>query len=111
MDVIENRDSKQQPTLSAFIEINQKLLSVIGIFTAITIFSLNLKLSKFGYGLSFIFLTLTVLLWLEIIQKFPKNGSSRLSLFETILSFGIFGLIIYWIIEYIAFWEFLLPFV
>jgi len=96
-------------SLSGFIEENHKLLSTIGIFTALTVFSFNLKLSLFGYGLSFLFLAMTVLLWLELISKFPPKGSGILGWFESILGIAVLGLIAYWFVDYGPVWNIIMP--
>jgi len=105
---------KQKPeiiTLATFVEENQKLLTVIGVFTAITLFAVNIKLLYVATFLSFLFMLLTLLLWWELIGKFPKNGSASLSWFESILGICILGLIFYWIVEYREVWQVILPFV
>jgi len=90
-------DKDKSPTLFDFIEENQRLITVLGVFTALTVFSSNLPLKPFGYVLSFMFMSLTVLLWLELWQKFPtKSGSWRLTVFENVLPFTVLAVIAYW---------------
>jgi len=97
-----NKDiSPDELTLGQFVEDNHKILSVLGIFTALSVFSSNLALKPLGGFLSLLFLTLTVLIWLEVWQRFPsKSGSARLSWFENILSVTIFLVIFYWLLEF-----------
>jgi len=106
--------SSSQPkknTLSEFIDINHKLISVLGVFTALTVFSYNLALKPIGYALSFVFLTLTVIVWLELWAKFPKRPSSwRLTTFENILSYSTIGVIAYWLLAYREIWRIVLFF-
>ncbi|MBK7377916.1 MAG: hypothetical protein IPJ03_02750 [Ignavibacteriales bacterium] len=92
--------------LDNFIESNQKLISVLGIFTALTVFTANLQFKAFGYALSFIFMSITLIIWIEVLEKFPKgNAHWRLKIFETLLSFSFFGLILYWLLSYREIWH------
>jgi membrane-associated HD superfamily phosphohydrolase len=105
----DNKDNTQNQTsqesqpeklsLSSFIEKNYKLLSVLGIFTALTVFSSNLSFKWISSTLSFLFLTITVLIWLEIWAKFPKSGAARLIWFENLLSFSVMVVGLYWLLE------------
>jgi len=105
--------SKKVPTMTLkyFIDENHKLLSSIGIFIAITVFSMNLDADYFSIGLSFLFLLLTVLLWIELLRQFPQKGSNLLSWFEVFLGITLLVLIFYWIIEYYQVWFIFLPFI
>ncbi len=97
-------------SLATFVEENQKLLTVIGVFTAVTLFATNIKILYMATILSFLFLLLTLLLWIELINKFPKTGSAILGWFEAILGICILGLIFYWLVEYREIWQVVLPF-
>lgn len=92
-------------SLTIFIEENHKLLTVLGVFTALTVFSLSLSLKIIGYFLSFAFFTISLIIWFELWSKFPKNGSFKLSCLENILSLTIFVLIFYWLVEYRTIWH------
>jgi hypothetical protein len=107
-------DSEPTPkriTLTDFIESNHKLLTILGVFTALTVFSVNLTIKPLGYILAFIYFTMTILVWLEIWSKFPAGtGSWRLFWFENIISFLMLFIIAYWLIEYRSIWKyFLMP--
>ncbi len=97
-----NKDiSPNESTLGQFIEDNHKVLSMLGIFTGLSVFSSNLVLKPLGGFLSFLFLTLTLLIWLEVWQRFPsKSGSARLSLFENVLAVTILLVFFYWLVEF-----------
>ncbi|SMD44803.1 hypothetical protein SAMN00777080_3437 [Aquiflexum balticum DSM 16537] len=98
--------------LASFIDENSKLISVLGVFTALTVFSFNLQIKFVGNLLSFVFLTLVILVWVEIWSRFPKKSSSwRLNLFENILSYSILLIVFYWIIFYRDIWEAILVYV
>lgn len=98
--------TKNQNTLTNFIEQNQKIISVLGVFTALTVFTANLSFRAFGYALSFIFLSLTLLLWIEVLEKFPKGEANwRLKIFEILLSYTFLGIILYWLLSYREIWH------
>ena len=93
-------------SLSKFVDDNEKLINVLGIFTAITMFVSELRLQAFGYALSFMFMTLTVILWLELWGKFPSEaGDWKITWFENILSVTVLALLIYWVIDFRDIWH------
>jgi hypothetical protein len=98
-----------QVTLAEFVEENQKLITVLGVFTALTIFSSNLSLKPFAHALSFMFMTLSVLLWLELWGKYPSSpGNWTLTWFENILFLTVLAFIAYWLIAFRDIWDKLL---
>lgn len=85
--------------LGAFLEENQRLITLLGVFSALTLFAGTVRPVEFGRFLSSIFLTLVVLIWLELWSRFPsKAGGWRLSLFESILSLAVLAMVGYWIV-------------
>jgi hypothetical protein len=106
---MENQDDKsklKENSLSDFIETNHKLLTILGVFTALTVFSFNLPIKQYGYGLSFILFALTLLVWLEVWSKFPSGpGSFKLIWFENLLSFLILGIFLYWLLDFRGIWK------
>lgn len=99
--------SEQRPsTLAEFVEANHKLLSTVGIFAALTLFSSNLPFKGLGYLLAFVFLSATLLLWVELLVRFPsQRGNWRLVWFENLLSFGVAGLVAYWLVGFRPIWR------
>lgn len=102
---IDKNKKEKLISLSDFIENNHKLISSLGIFTALTAFSMNITNKYFKFGLSFLSLTLSVMLFIELIGQFPKKGASLLGWFETVLTFTFLGYVCYWIIDYYTFWK------
>jgi hypothetical protein len=95
-----------QVTLTEFVEQNHRLITVLGVFTALTMFSSNLPLKPFAYVLSFMFMTLTVLLWLELWGKYPSSpGNWTLTWFENILFLAVLAFIAYWLIAFRDIWD------
>lgn len=93
-------------TLYSFIEKNHKFITVIGVFIALTVFAANLTMKPMALILSFLFMTLTIILWLELLERFPsKGGGWRMYWFENILSFAALSLLAYWLLEFRAIWK------
>ena len=101
---------KEKHTLSTFIEDNYRLLSAVGLFTALTVFASNLEIRVVGAFLSFLLLSATVILWLELMEKFPAGipATGRLTWFETILSYAMLVVVFYWLLQFRGFWRSLL---
>ncbi|SRR5581483_313252 len=105
-ELIEKKNEEKQITLTDFVDENSKLISALGVFTALTVFSTNLTLKPYGYALSFAFMTLTVLLWLELWGKYPaRRGSWRLTWFENILFLTVLAVVFYWLLEFRTIWH------
>lgn len=101
----EKPDRDVDLTLAAFIEANHRLISSLGVFTALFVLTNSLELRPFGNLLSALFLALTISIWLELLTKFTsKSGTIRLIFFESILSFAVILLIGYWLIEISSIW-------
>jgi hypothetical protein len=97
----------QRVALHTFIEENHKLLAVLGVFTALTVFSAGLPLRALGTVLSFLFMAITVLLWFELLERFPaKTAGWRMNLFEILLTLTVLVLLLYWFVDYRAVWEY-----
>ncbi len=101
----QSRDGSPPTTLVAFVENNYRLLTALGVFTALTVYSGNLTLKPVGYVLSFFFLAAAVLLWLELWANFPRLGTARLFWFENILFFATMILVFYWLVEFRSIWR------
>lgn len=73
-------------TLADFIEANYRLISALGVFTALTIYarSLNSGLGDFLLG---VFTIQAILIWFEIYMKIPidTKAFSTISFFQTTL--------------------------
>lgn len=93
-------------TLNDFIESNHKLLSTLGIFTALSVFATNLPHKAFGHILSFVFMGITLLLWFELFGRFPAKGAARrLVLFEGLISICAFLVAVNWFVQFSWMWE------
>lgn len=92
-------DSEPEISLTEYIEINQKMLSVLGVFTTMTVFANNLPQKFVGDILSVFPLTVVVLIWSELWSSFPKRPSTKLVGFQTIriCMVGMLGL--YWLVK------------
>jgi small-conductance mechanosensitive channel len=85
-------------SLADFIEANHKLITVLGVFTAITAFSGSLPIQPFAQAISALFLTLTLLVWLELWGRFPSSVATwTMYWFESILGLAMLALVAYWV--------------
>ncbi len=98
---------KKEKQLGEFAEEHQKLLSVLGIFTALSAFSINLPIKLIGSGLAFIFLAISVLLWIEVLRRIPSDLDSSFSLilFQILITLGLLLLCAYWLLDFRVFWH------
>ena len=100
---VQNNEAR---TLGLFIEANHRLLTVLGVFTAMTLFALNLPVRAIGGFLGFLFMAITILVWLELWSRFPSGGGQwRFTLFENLLSVSIIVLFFYWFTDFRAIWS------
>lgn len=87
-------------TLREYINQNEKLLTVLGVFIALTVFFSGLEIKIFAAILSLTSLTCAVLIWLELWATFPsESGTGTLTWFENVLSIGTLALIVFWVYE------------
>jgi hypothetical protein len=111
MDTAKDKQSPKQEqsyeTLFEFVEQNQKLITVLGVFTALTVFANNIPFADFSSLLSFLFLTIALIVWIELFMraKVANNANWRLKVFENILSLSVFALIGYWLVGYVDTWR------
>jgi len=91
--------ASDEKTLAEFIKKNYPLLSSVGIFIALTVFTGSLKPSILGATLSLLFLTATVLTAVELIGwSLPLSMAFLLGIFERLLELSVFGLVFYWLL-------------
>jgi len=95
-----NKNQTEKVSLQDFIKERGDLISTLGIFAALTLFSHSFISGKLSEGISFLFLSGFILLFLELWSTFPKHrGATRLAFFEDVLVFTGFGIIAYWFIR------------
>jgi hypothetical protein len=91
-------------TLAEFIGANQKILSTLAIFVALSAFANNLPDKDVAKFLSFLLLTLALLIWAEIIANFRRASDQwRLYWFWEILTLAMFTFIYAWVKAYAGF--------
>lgn len=97
---------KPKPTLASAVEENHKLITVLGVFTALTVFAANLRLQPFGQVLSFLFMSLTILVWFELWGRFPnERGNWTLTWFENLLFITVLAVVLYWLVDFRELWH------
>ena len=85
-------------TLGEFIEENERLITVLGVFIALTIFSINLAANFIGQMLAFAFISMTVLVFFEIYWRLPDRRMHwTLILFRALMGTAFFFFIFYWL--------------
>lgn len=101
MEEKETEEAQEKESIESFLKSKDKLLAAFGIFLALTLFTKDIETSTLGKYLSFIFMTLTMLVWLELWSSFPsKNRSWLLIAFENLINIGTMMLFLYWMVEY-----------
>ena len=113
----QKKDStKQKTSLKDFVDQNSKLISILGVFSALTVFVQEIVKKPigelFGYVLSFLFLSLSIIILFELMSKAKvKSPSARLRFFKYILQLAIVGILFYWLLSYRTIWRVVMPFV
>jgi hypothetical protein len=93
-------------TLYDFIDTNHKLISSLGVFIALTLFSMSLRLSYLGNLLTILLLLLTILIWFELVWRLPWGDVSiTLGLFKYGIRFIFPLLLVYHLLEFRDFWH------
>lgn len=88
-------------SLKQLIEENHKLLTSLGVFIALTMFTSNLALKPLGTYLSSIFLGLSIIIWIEVVKAMsidlekPKDLTLVLAQLLVMPSVPLF--VIYWL--------------
>ncbi len=95
---MEMKTLPSKTSLTEFLEANHKLLSVLGVLIALTIFTSNVQPQFLGKMISLVLLTAAGLTWQELVGKFPHDGTMRLWFFQRLVGVGLLGLVIYWIL-------------
>lgn len=103
-----NKKSDKISTISSFLNDKDKLLTAFGIFLALTIFTKDVKITELviegteiGGLLSFVFFTITFLIWIELAESITEgNKTWKLIAFENLISIGTMLLAVFWLLEY-----------
>lgn len=99
--MMQNKDQhnvEEKITLRDFLIKEHTLISSLGVFIALTIFSASFLKGIVGDFLSLLFLLLSILIFFELWKQFPKTrGSTKLALFESYLSIGSILLFAFWL--------------
>ena len=104
-----NKKKKKLQTINSFLKKKDKLITALGVFIALTIFSesvkmpvVNVNFRSFDDVLSYCFFSCSILICLELWITFPKEKESKLTLkfFKYFISFGSLSLVIIYISTY-----------
>jgi hypothetical protein len=84
-----HKPKREEPELSslvAFIDKNQKLLTSLGIFTALTVFASNLQVKEVAPTLTIIFLLASTMLWIALWERVQLSLSDwLLTIFQLLI--------------------------
>lgn len=98
-DIMNKKEDNNKSPISDYIEKNYKILTVLGIFAAFSLFSQSLLIPALGIFLSFIFLTLFCILFLELLHEDIDNTTGIFYWFNVLISLALFLLIINWFLQ------------
>jgi len=101
MEIEQKKESP--PTLTEFIEKNQKLISTAAILATISLLANRLPVEQYGpFGkiLSFGLFALVLIICFEIHENFPWTEKGSLDWFRRIYDVVIFGFVIVWVMTF-----------
>lgn len=88
-------------TLTEFIDEYHKLILILGVFIALTVFSFNIDIKLFSSILSFLSFSCVVILGIEIHSKLKGDiEPSTLYWFREVINILLIIFIIYWIVKW-----------
>ena len=103
-------ESKKPQNIADFLKEYHYLLTTLGVFTALAVFSGNLPYKWLSSILSFIFFGAMILVWFELRKKFSKTPSLTFGLFQYLFKWGFWALVLYWLIAFRFIWNLALMF-
>ena len=94
----EEKKDVQQPTLTEFIENNQKMISTAGVLAALSVLANKLLANQLGGKfLSFLLLLLVLIICFEIFETSPWTEKGRLHWFLEVSGMAVLVFIIVWV--------------
>jgi len=90
--------TSREATLGEFIDENHRVLSSVGIFAALTVFTNSIEPRGLSALVSLFFLAATMLTSWELLRRFPSNRTFLLNSFHYILELGIYGIAVSWLL-------------
>jgi FtsH-binding integral membrane protein len=89
-------------TIREFVEENDKLLAVLGIFLGVAAFTVNAQIRLVGQIVAFLFILAALLIWSELFFRFKRSKPPhrRLVFFYIILTLAFLTTILYWMLEF-----------
>jgi len=101
---------ERKMSLSGFLKKNSHLVTALGVLVAVTAYTTGLPHRPVGTVISFLFLTMSVLVFLELLRRFPAaEGSVVLVVFENLLALAVLALVAYWLLHMAEFLPYLVP--
>jgi hypothetical protein len=93
-----NCDEKKpvKASISDYIEANHKLITSLGAFVALTVLANSVDQNFLTNVLVVLFVGCAVLVWFELLRKFPENRTFSLGLFYGAVNAASSSLLLYW---------------
>jgi hypothetical protein len=102
----EPADIGETVSLNDFINENEKILSILGVFIAVAVFAKDLPIKSLGHMISFLSFGIIILLSLEITFSLPYSEAEiRLKLFGNLFITSIIILSFYWLLDFREIWK------
>lgn len=94
--------SDEKATIREFVEENDKLLAVLGIFLGVAAFAFTAQVKIMGQIVAFLFILAALLIWSELFYRFvrPKPPHPSLIFFYLVISVAFLTTILYWMLEF-----------
>ena len=94
--------TEEKATIPEFIEQNDKLLAVLGIFIGAAAFTNNSQIRVIGQVVTFLFVLAALFIWSELFFRLrqSKPPHPRLVLFLLVLAATFLATVLYWMLEF-----------
>ena len=100
------QDVSERVALGDFIEDNYKLIAVLGVLAALTVFSINFVPPIFGHLLSFAFIAQSILIVMELYNRIESvKNSIPLFIFSFLTLVILLQLFVYWLLGFRSIWD------
>ncbi len=104
--VHQGQSGERRLCLTEFVEENHKLLTVLGVFTALTVYASNLPYSWPGSGLAFVFMAFSIIILLQLFANLMSVVPTGLLAYcTTLMLAAVWFTLVYWLLAFRGFWR------
>ena len=101
-----SKEQDKQRTIKEFVDQNDKLISILGVFIGIFVFVQLIDQGIFAYALSILIWVIILVLWIELMEQYPSGDVNwRMILFEHAISFSFLAILLFVFVNYREFWS------